>query len=136
MNLKEILSKHPEVQSDINALVEEAVKVESAKSESASEALSARVEKASKYLSSEYDENVKKLAVDCIKGTKSVDVLEAVVAHIDEAKAKEGVDAAAKETEEAEETAPDSPVVTGAQDGSIHDEDSYKSAVDRVKKLK
>ena len=87
-------------------------------------------------MASDYSESVKELAAQVIKGEKSIETLDAVVSHFDQAAEKEKSEAAAKETTETKETAPQQVTDKSENDGTISDDESHKSAVERIKKQK
>lgn len=134
MNLNEYTAKHPEGQKEIDALVAAAVKTNADENEKenkrVSEEATKNTEAASKYLSSEYPEKVKTLAIQVIKGEKSLDGLETAVSILDLGAEKTSSDAATKETEEAGDTPSDK--VTEADESKA----KYASDIARMKKLK
>lgn len=139
--LTEFLSKNPDAKKEIDAstkvAVDAAVKTANDKNAEEKKKDNEKIDKASKYLSSKtYSQDVKDVAIDVIKGEKSMESLDTVVNIADKNKESESSEAAEEETKTAEETTPDSKITDGNVEGDVTDEDSHKSAVERMKKMK
>jgi len=139
MDLKEFLSKNPDAKKEIDGLVSNAVVEANKINTEEKEGFKKVIDKASAYVTnSNYDDGIKNLAIEVMKGEKSLESLEVVVSLSDKNKEKTSSEAAANETEEQSETPAQENITSDKNgvNGSIKDEDSYQSALVRLKKLK
>lgn len=130
MTLKEYLAKHPESQKEIDAMISTKIKAQDEKHTEKAEEDKKRITSAAKYLTSEYDDKIKILAIDVIKGEKSSESLEVVVALFDKNEESENSNSAQEETANIGET----PVV---QTDSVNTVDeAHEASVKRIKGLR
>jgi len=130
MTLKELLTQNPAAQTEYENNLKE--KYEAGKKDGKTE-MQSRIDKASPFLdSTEYPEQIRAIALDVVKGEKSVDVLDVMVASAD--MFKELNKSKTAQGEQPSDTNGEPPTAQPSQSGEINSPADFLAVVENLKK--